>query len=70
MDRNGEKYQSLLKTMANFHPIGRVGESEECVNAIAFLAHDNAAFVTGVILPVDGGMSISNSSPLQAVLKS
>lgn len=47
MDRYGEKYTALMKDMANVHPIGRVGESEECVNAIAFLAHENAGFVTG-----------------------
>lgn len=47
MDRYGEKYTALMKDMANVHPIGRVGESEECVNAIAFLAHKNAGFVTG-----------------------
>ncbi|XP_055302833.1 uncharacterized oxidoreductase TM_0325-like [Sitodiplosis mosellana] len=54
MDRNGEEYAALLKNMASMHPVGRVGESEECVNAIAFLANDNAAFITGVILPIDG----------------
>lgn len=50
MDRNDEKYIALMKNMADFHPIGRVGQSEECVNAIAFLAHENAGFVTGVNL--------------------
>lgn len=70
MERNDAKYTALLKNMADMHPVGRVGESEECVNAIAFLANNNAAFITGVILPVDGGLTIKNSTPLQAVLKS
>jgi NAD(P)-dependent dehydrogenase (short-subunit alcohol dehydrogenase family) len=37
-------------------PAGRAGESEELVTALIFLASDAAAYVTGVVLPVDGGM--------------
>lgn len=70
MDRNDEKYRALLKNLADMHPIGRVGEPEECVRAIAFLANENAGFVTGILMPVDGGLTIKNSTPLQLVLKS
>lgn len=38
-------------------PMGRVGQPEELANAILFLASDEAAYVTGVALPVDGGRS-------------
>ena len=37
------------------HPIGRLGRPEDVANAILFLASDDASFVTGVALPVDGG---------------
>jgi meso-butanediol dehydrogenase / (S,S)-butanediol dehydrogenase / diacetyl reductase len=37
------------------HPIGREGEPEEIAAAIAFLLSDDASFITGVALPVDGG---------------
>ena len=37
------------------HPIGRLGKPEDVANAILFLASDDASFVTGVALPVDGG---------------
>jgi NAD(P)-dependent dehydrogenase (short-subunit alcohol dehydrogenase family) len=36
-------------------PMGRFGEAEELISAVLFLASDAASFVTGVILPVDGG---------------
>jgi NAD(P)-dependent dehydrogenase (short-subunit alcohol dehydrogenase family) len=36
-------------------PMGRLGHSEELANAIVFLASDEASFITGHILNVDGG---------------
>ena len=39
-------------------PMGRLGKPEEVANAAYFLASDEASFITGVILPVDGGNSI------------
>lgn len=47
-----EEYKAPMKEA---HPIGRLGEPVEVANAILFLASDEASFVTGAILPVDGG---------------
>ena len=39
-------------------PLGRMGEPEEVAKAVAFLASDDAAFITGQTLSVDGGLSM------------
>ncbi|WP_031396370.1 SDR family NAD(P)-dependent oxidoreductase [Sphingomonas sp. STIS6.2] len=44
-------------------PIGRGAEPVDIAGAIAFLASDDARFVTGVNLPVDGGLTASNGQP-------
>lgn len=52
---NDEDYQSFLERSKATHPLGRVGTVEETARAIAFLASDQATFITGAQLPVDGG---------------
>jgi NAD(P)-dependent dehydrogenase (short-subunit alcohol dehydrogenase family) len=44
-----------LETIKAAHPMGRLGEPSEVAEAIVFLASDKASFITGAILPVDGG---------------
>jgi NAD(P)-dependent dehydrogenase (short-subunit alcohol dehydrogenase family) len=47
----------ILKAMSNKAAMGRGGEPREQAEVAAFLASDRASFVTGVLIPVDGGWS-------------
>jgi len=45
----------MLQHLVSLHPLGRLGESHEVANAVVFLASDEASFITGANLLVDGG---------------
>ena len=50
-----KKYNARMKEA---HPIGRIGKPQEVANLICFLASEEASFMTGVTVPVDGGRSV------------
>ena len=54
---------ALLQAFMKRLPLGRVAEPEDIAGPVLFLASDEARFVTGVNLPVDGGVSASNGQP-------
>jgi len=54
---------AVLRAFAAQHPMGRVGEPEDVARAALFLASDDAAFITGSSLVVDGGLSIAKGNP-------
>ena len=55
LDASTMKNKSMQDAMAGAIPMQRIGTPEEIARAICFLASDDASFITGVILPVDGG---------------
>lgn len=50
-----ETYATFLKHSRTTHALGRAGDVKEVAETIAFLASDKASFITGALLPVDGG---------------
>ncbi|RZC37612.1 adh short and/or KR domain containing protein [Asbolus verrucosus] len=53
-----EQYQEFIGRCKTTHALGRPGQPEEVAKTIAFLASDAASFITGAILPVDGGRQL------------
>lgn len=54
-----EYYAQFMEHSKTTHPLGRTGTGEDVAKAIAFLASDDASFITGATLPVDGGRSVA-----------
>jgi 3-oxoacyl-[acyl-carrier protein] reductase len=48
--------EALVAELVNRTPLGRFGTTEEIADAVAFLVSDEAAFITGQVLAVDGGL--------------
>jgi meso-butanediol dehydrogenase/(S,S)-butanediol dehydrogenase/diacetyl reductase len=58
-----EKNKAAMAAFFDRIPIGRAAKPEEVAGVIAFLASEDAVFVNGVILSVDGGLHASNGQP-------
>lgn len=54
LDKDPERKQKVISRT----PLGRLGTPEEVAEAASFILSDKASFITGVVLPVDGGNSI------------
>jgi meso-butanediol dehydrogenase / (S,S)-butanediol dehydrogenase / diacetyl reductase len=55
--------QAMVAKILTRIPMKRVGQADDIAKVMVFLASDDAGFVTGVNLPVDGGLSASNGQP-------
>ena len=53
LKKSGESLDDLKK----IYPLGKIGEAEEVADAIFFLASERANFITGAVLPIDGGLT-------------
>ncbi len=55
-DMTDELDERLLNSMLDAVPVGRLGQPEDVAGAVAYLASDEASYITGVVLPINGGM--------------
>lgn len=57
-----EEARRVLPTFNSFHPLGRNGQPQDVVEAILYLASDRASWVTGTVLPIDGGVTAGRNA--------
>ncbi|BBP64733.1 glucose-1-dehydrogenase [Pseudomonas sp. Cab53] len=54
---DADQVKAALPTFNAFHPLGRNGQPADVAEAILFLASQEASWITGTVLPVDGGVT-------------
>jgi NAD(P)-dependent dehydrogenase (short-subunit alcohol dehydrogenase family) len=59
-DERLEADPHIFERLAKWYPLGRIGEPEDVAHAALFLASDDAAWITGTVLRVDGGLLAGN----------
>jgi NAD(P)-dependent dehydrogenase (short-subunit alcohol dehydrogenase family) len=60
-----EQAREVLDSVDGFHPLGRRGQPGDVVEAVLFLASQDAGWITGSTLPIDGGVLAGRSPALQ-----
>lgn len=59
-DMTAELSEELVASYSARIPVGHLGAVEDIANAVAFLAGDGAGYITGAVLPVDGGLGMGH----------
>jgi meso-butanediol dehydrogenase/(S,S)-butanediol dehydrogenase/diacetyl reductase len=64
-----EEDPDVFERVAKWYPLGRIGEPEDVAGAALFLASDEAAWISGAVLPVDGGLTAGNMQMMQEMIR-
>jgi NAD(P)-dependent dehydrogenase (short-subunit alcohol dehydrogenase family) len=62
---SAEEAREVLDSLNAFQPLGRHGQPRDVVEAILFLASEQASWITGTLLPIDGGVLAGRSPAVQ-----
>jgi meso-butanediol dehydrogenase / (S,S)-butanediol dehydrogenase / diacetyl reductase len=68
-EQRRRKNPEVFKRLMKWYPLGRVGEPEDVAGAALFLASDEAAWITGAVLPVDGGLTAGNMQMMEEMIE-
>jgi NAD(P)-dependent dehydrogenase (short-subunit alcohol dehydrogenase family) len=68
-EQRSEKNPYVFERLTRWYPLGRVGEPDDVAGAALFLASDDAAWITGAVLPVDGGLTAGNMQMMEEMIK-
>ncbi len=55
---NRAQYEQMLVSRGSEYPLGRVGEPEDVAEMVGYLVSDRAAWITGAVIPIDGGSTL------------
>ena len=67
-EQRRQKDPDVFDRVAKWYPLGRVGEPEDVAGAALFLASDEAAWISGTVLPVDGGLTAGNMEMAREII--
>ncbi len=59
----------VFERVAKWYPLGRIGEPEDVAGAALFLTSDEAAWISGAVLPVDGGLTAGNLQMMREIVQ-
>jgi NAD(P)-dependent dehydrogenase (short-subunit alcohol dehydrogenase family) len=68
-EKRREADPGVFERVARWYPLGRIGEPEDVAGAALFLASDEAAWISGAVLPVDGGLTTGNMEMMKEIIK-
>ena len=67
-EQRRQKDPGVFERVARWYPLGRIGDPQDVAGAALFLASDEAAWISGAVLPVDGGLTAGNMKMVQEIL--
>jgi NAD(P)-dependent dehydrogenase (short-subunit alcohol dehydrogenase family) len=67
-EQRRQKDPEVLDRVAKWYPLGRIGEPEDVAGVALFLASEEAAWISGIVLPVDGGLTAGNMEMTREIM--